>query len=487
MAEDATGAQERLISTYYDTQTLALYKRGLTLRVREQGDRLTQTVKASGSTAAADMLSRGEWEDALTENRPDPDAPQSGRHLPVEARADLRPLFVTEVTRTVADIEPCAGTRIEAAIDEGEVRHIEDGAAEPISEVELELKSGEPAALYDIALRLLEVAAIRIERRSKSERGYRLVLGGGNAAPIHAEPVTLDRDMPVETVMQRIGRSCLMQLIGNEAAVLSGDAEGVHQMRVATRRLRSAISAAKNMLAIEDRRWIAGELAWLAGALGLARNLDVFARELLPATRTGLPDQPGWEELAATLDGLRGEAYDHVKETVLAKRYTTAMLRLLRWFEGCGWREKQTPEQSAFAASPIGEVAARVVERRWRKMRRRSKRFSKRTSPERHKLRIAVKKLRYTTELFGSLFDDSHLQSFVRKLKRLQNGLGYANDVRVAHEFVVDLFARTKPRSAAGSAWVSLLQWHDLTLAARERNLRKHVRRLTRAAPFWCD
>jgi inorganic triphosphatase YgiF len=486
MTPGSVSAQERLISIYYDTPDLALHRKALTLRVREQAGRFTQTVKAA-EVAGTGLLSRGEWEDTLAENRPDPQAPQSGPRLPQEANLDLLPLFATEVTRTVVEIEPKANARIEAAIDEGEVRLTGGQGVELISEIELELKSGDAAVLYDVASRLLEVAEVRIETRSKSERGYRLASGSETTIPVHAEPLTLDGDMPVEVALQKIGRSCLAQLVGNEAAVLSGHSEGVHQMRVAARRIRSAASSLKEMLPVRDRHWIAEELRWLAGILGPARNLDVFANELLPAARTSLPDEPGWEDVAAVLEKLRRAAYAQVREAILAERYTATMLRLLRWFEGRGWRENQAPEESALGGSPIGEVAARVLDRRLRKVRQRSKRFDSRTPPQRHKLRIAVKKLRYTTELFGSLFETDLLHSFVSKLKRLQTDLGYSNDVRVAHEFVVDLFAQIEPRSHGGHAWVTLLGCHNHALVRSEHKLCKHVRRLADAAPFWRD
>jgi CHAD domain-containing protein len=106
---------------------------------------------------------------------------------------------------------------------------------------------------------------------------------------------------------------------------------------------------------------------------------------------------------------------------------------------------------------------------------------------ERHKLRIAVKKLRYTVELFGGLFGNDGLERFVGRLKRLQSDLGYANDVRVAHEFVTELFAQIEPRSAVAHAWVAVLEAHDQMLAGREQKLRRHRRRLNDAAPFWRD
>src|SRR5947209_3540460 len=252
MAMARVSTQERLISTDYDTPDSALKQRGLTLRVRDQGGHFLQTVK-KGDLAARDLLSRGEWEDRVAEGRPDPDAAQSGPRLPQGAARNLRPFFVTAVTRTIFAIEPLPGTEIEAAIDEGEIRAADKDRAEPISEVELELKDGNAAALYDLAAQLLEVAPLRIETRSKSERGYRLVEGGDAAPPaVHAEPLVLDPEMTVEAALQKIGRSCLAQLLRNEPAVLSARPEGVHQMRVAVRRLRSAVSSLKRFAPQRD-------------------------------------------------------------------------------------------------------------------------------------------------------------------------------------------------------------------------------------------
>jgi triphosphatase len=495
MAMARVSTQERLISTYYDTPDLALKQRGLTLRVRDQGGHFLQTVK-EGDLASGDLLSRGEWEDAIAERRPDPDASHSSPRLPAGAAVDLRPFFVTEVTRTIFAIEPLPGTAIEAAVDEGEIRAVDKDRAEPISEVELELKGelkgdlkgDDAAALYNLAAQLLEVAPLRIETRSKSERGYRLA-GCGDAAPpaVHAEPVILDPDMTVEATLQKIGRSCLAQLLRNEPAVLSAEPEGVHQMRVAVRRLRSAISSLKKILPQEDVQWVSEELRWLGGMLGPARNLDVFAAELLPAARTGLPDEPGWDALAATLDRLRAAAYDQIREAILTRRYTATMLRLLRWFEVSGWRGHSVSDEPDAMTSPIGAIAPGVLDRRRRKVRQCGKGFGSLAPRERHKLRIAVKKLRYTVELFGGLFDNDGLERFVGRLKGLQSDLGYANDVRVAHEFVTELFARIEPRSPAAHAWVAVLEVHDQMLAGRERKFRRHRRRLNDAAPFWRD
>jgi inorganic triphosphatase YgiF len=473
----------RLISTYYDTPDLALRRRGLSLRVRAQDGRFIQTVK-TGDPGGSDLLTRGEWEDELAEGSPDLHAAQTREHLPDGIAGDLRPLFATDVTRTTFTIEPAPATHIEAAIDRGEIRAAGGDGSEPISEIELELKSGDAAALYDVALRLLDVASLRIEPRSKSERGYRLG-DRAEAAPsvVRTESVALDPTMTVEATLQEIGRACLAHLLHNEAAALAMDPEGVHQMRVAVRRIRSAISAFRKFLPAEDRRRASGELTWLANILGRARNLDVFATDLLQPARAGMVRGGDIEDLATALDRKRASAYARVERTIYSERHAAGMLRLSHWFEARGWRDGPG-ERSAVLTSPIGEVAERLLDRRWRAVRKRSKGFRRLTAAQRHKLRIAAKKLRYTMEILGNLFDQNDLNDFTKQLKRLQDDLGYANDVRVARDIVPELGAGTR-RSSIARAGSRLLEWHEQALAKAERKLGKRMDRLRRASPFW--
>ena len=483
MAPATASSHSRLVSTYYDTPDLTLKRRGLSLRVREQGGRFIQTVKA-GDPSSLDVLKHGEWEDELPEGCPDPHATQSGEHLPDGIAGDLQPFFATDVTRTTFEIEPTPETRIEAAIDQGEIRVAGDGGTEPISEIELELKSGDAAALYDVALQLLDVAPIRIEPRSKSERGYQLGDEAETAPPVvHGEPIALDPAMTVEAALQEIGRACLAHLLHNEAAALAMNPEGIHQMRVAVRRIRSALSAFKGLLPAEDRRRISAELAWLVDILGRARNLDVFSNELLLPARAELSHKTGIDDLAAALGKERSAAYQRVERAILSKRHAAGMLRLSHWFEARGWRERRG-ERSPLLTAPIGDLAPHLLDRRWREFRRRSHRFDRLTARQRHKLRIAGKKLRYTMELLESLFDQDDLQHFMKRLKRLQDDLGYANDVRVAHDILRELCAGAR-RSPVAHAGARLLGWHERALAKDKRKLSRRLNRLKRTAPFW--
>jgi len=477
----------KLVSTYYDTPTLALHRERLSFRVRKQGREFVQTVKAENPTLA-DVLERKEWEDQIPSKRPVLDAPKTGKWLPDTDRDDeLRPVFTTTVTRTVIAISPGPSAQIEAAIDEGEIRASNGDAVEPISEIELELKNGDPLVLFDVALQLLETAPIRIEVRSKAERGYRL-LGTDGLRPqaVRVGPVALDPAMSVEAALKRIGRRCLTHLLSNEQAALAGEPEGIHQMRVTIRRLRSALLALKRPLQKKHYHWASEELRWLAHTLAPVRNLHIFAACLVRPVTHALPAGLDFERLIDATERRRRAALDHAKQTIMSERYTESMLRLLRWFVARGWRDQQISEHAVVLLAPIVDVAPDLIERHHRKARMRSKKFEELTATQRHRLRIALKNLHYIVEFLGSLFDKDRIRTFVKCLKSLQDDLGYANDVRVAHDLVDQISEATNQDvRAINRAGGIVLGWHERVLADRNPRIRKHVRRFRRLDPFW--
>jgi len=472
-------SRARLVSTYYDTPDHALARRGSSLRVRRHGRHYVQTVKAAGEVGE---LARGEWEDAVAGERPDPQAAQTGPFFSPEIAEQLRPLFRTEVTRTTIPLAPEPATRIEAAIDRGRISNGENTPPTRISEVELELKSGAPSALYDVALKLLHVAPLRLQPRSKAERGYRLSNHDhGPAKAVHAAALDLRPGSSAEVALQRIGRACLDHMLRNEDAALAGDAEGIHQMRVAVRRLRAILSAFAPLLPREQRRWASAELRWFADFLGDTRNLDVFASGLLRPVRAALPQSSELDSLGLAIARRRRVAHKGVVKTISSTRYTETMLALLRWFDGREWRVAGAGDA---LDRPIEEIAPLLLERCRQKAEKRSRDFSSQSVRQRHRLRIALKKLRYTTELLGGLYDASKTRHFVQRLKRLQDDLGDINDVRVGRGIVTAL-ARPGSRSRIARAGCRVLAWHRRRLGRKEHRLRQHVSELRNAERFW--
>jgi inorganic triphosphatase YgiF len=477
-------APTTLVSVYYDTPKRGLAQRELMLRVRKHGRRYIQTVKGR-APGAPDPLARGEWEDAIEGDQPDLAAPHGGPALQRAAKdGELKPLFKTVVRRTTIPLEPGSSTRIEAALDEGEVRALGRDAVEPISEIELELKSGSPAVLYDVALRLLEAMPLSIETRSKAERGYQLVDGARRAAALHAQAFAIAPEMTLDDVLHGIGVACLVPVLRNAPAALAGEPDAIHQMRVSARRLRSLLSAVKPMLSAEHHRWANDELKWLLDSLGMARNWHVFAANLLQPVQTALPVPQDLGPLRRGVEAAQGAATGRATQAIRSQRYTDSLLKLLRWFEARGWRDQPVSKQSSRLMAPIGKIAPALLQRRYRQAMKRSKRFAALDPAQRHKLRIALKKLRYLSEFLGALFRRRDLKSFLRALKPLQEALGSANDVRTAHELLAQREAMGDSAEIERSAGL-VLGWHDRDLAEREPKLRKQVRRFRKADPFW--
>src|SRR5262249_1187474 len=124
----------------------------------------------------------------------------------------LRPVFVTDFRRTTRHLQPVPGTEIEVCVDRGT---ISAGAAElPLSELELELKSGTPDQLRQFALGLLERVPLRLEAASKAQRGYALA-AGLTAGPVKATLPRLPPDMPVSEAFRTVVFACVAHLQAN--------------------------------------------------------------------------------------------------------------------------------------------------------------------------------------------------------------------------------------------------------------------------------
>jgi inorganic triphosphatase YgiF len=472
-------------STYYDTAAGRLDQIGLALQVQKQNDRYKQIVTTAELTGKS-PLTRCGWEDFIDSERPDLRAPNSSARLPKAlGEAELRARFATVVQRTVCTIEPDASTEIVGAVDKGEIRTVEGEHTERIYEIGLQLKRGASAALYGTGLRLLEIAPVRIEVRSKPERGCRL-LESTTAKPQvqHSLPFDLKPDMTVEESLRKIGLAGLRLFLRNELAALAGVSEGVHQMRVAARRLRSAVATMKPMLPQEQYEWVSQELRWLANILADARNWDVLSSTLLAPVRNALPNRRDLIELWSICERERQSAYQSADAAIRSRQYTAALLKLSLWFASCSWRNQPISQQSALLMAPISTVAPSLIGRRYKKVKKAADQFDELTPQQRHEFRIAVKKLRYTIEFLEDLFDSEEVAGFLQRLKPLQDDTGYANDVRVARELLADLQASKDAVAIAHTAGV-VLGWHERGLSDLDRKLRKHIHRLRQLRPFW--
>jgi triphosphatase len=240
------------------------------------------------------------------------------------------------------------------------------------------------------------------------------------------------------------------------------------------------------MLPMEQYRWASEELKWFAHRLGPARNWDIFVTSLLHSVDEALPYCRELRQLTSAAEQCRRTAFDEAKQAILSKRYTESTLRLLQWFTARAWRDQPISAKAALLLAPIVSVAPDLIESCHRKAMRRCKRFETLSAAERHKLRIALKKLRYIIEFLGSLFAKHEVEAFVHRLKQLQDDLRHANNVRVAHELLSGIPEMSgRDLRAINRAEGIVLGWHERDLVDRMPELRKNVRRFKRLQPFW--
>ena len=477
VGEPATALLE---SAYFDTADRLLSARRAVLRVRLTPDGYVQTLKAG------DGLIRQEWEWPVV--GPDLDLGVIADSAPREvldgiAAEALTPIFRTRFERTTHLLDNGA---IELAVDRGDVLG-PDGAGEPLSEIELELKSGEPASLYRVALELAEEIPLRVEPRSKAARGFALA-DREPPRSFKARKLAFAADVTVDSALAAIFGNCFHQFGLNEPCLLAGDdPEGVHQARVALRRLRSALSLFKDILPAADRDWLSAETKAVANVLGPARDWDVFLTELLAPVKAAFAAHPDlYSDLAALETAAqvkRHRAYEAVRDLFASPGHTRFQLRFGEWLESRGWRAQPVTRTSALLFRPLRETADALLARRHRKARKLGGDFAELGYADRHQVRIALKKLRYAAEFFRSLYDEKPVARYLQRLTTFQDALGHLNDVATASRLESTL--DRLPDDAAARAVGVVIGWHGRGLAAIEPTLITDWSDFRTAKVFW--
>lgn len=450
--------EQNLSDTYFDTPDLRLRHSDVGLRVRRIDGGWIQNMKAGGG-AIGGFHHRSEWESPVP--GPNPEVPllrdlvddkkiRRGLLGGATLRKNLAPVFTTKVKRTSWLLEFPDGDRIECALDHGRIDA--GGTHVAISELELELKSGNAAHLFDLALALQNDIPLHIGNQSKADRGYAM-LEEGSAAAIKATPLVLSKSMNVEQAFQAIASSCLTHMQANEEGVATRhDVESVHQMRVGMRRLRSALSMFKGLLHLPDD--MQKELDWLAGELADARDWDVLAGSTLPSVEMDVPDPTPMNGVQLAAQNTAEAHHITAASAIGSPRYTKLMLNIARWVRTMGWHDdKEAAMARKSLQEPVLKFAHKILKRDQRRLRTRARNLRKATPEARHRVRIAAKKTRYASEFFESLFAPKTVRPYVKGLTALQDELGFLNDAAVADRLLTDMSA-AQPELQAGTSFV---------------------------------
>lgn len=437
--------RQQLHNIYYDTPDQVLQQARVVLRLRRAGSdakpQWLQTFK-TGDRSDSALSQRGEWE-----------VPVPGESLSLSALKDtpwssidpdgtvfraLTPCFATTFERTSWLVRRRDGSVIEVAFDLGEI--VAGDKRAPICELELELKAGPPAALFDIARQLARTMAVLPASLSKAERGYALAQGRLNL-PLRAQPQALQPGLPWPETAQRVLRETFSQFTTNlNALCRSDDPEVVHQARVGWRRFKSARWLFKPILPADAvPSWQA--LQTLFAGLGQLRNLDVARTETLPPFADAYIDgdtrcEPVWQAMMQTLVKAADLERQAVRCALQEPAVGAALLATTQWLEGL------SDLSGAGAAVLEPEVSLRQWSRqRILRLHRQLQRGLKDLdNPEgQHRVRILAKRMRYAIEALHTVLPQRRAKRCYRQAIRLQMDIGATRDLMQAAMLVSQL------------------------------------------------
>lgn len=305
------------------------------------------------------------------------------------------------------------------------------------------------------------------------------------------------RHASLDDVVAAVVGDCLRMIEGNiECAMRGADAEGVHQLRVGARRLRSALSLFRSVLAGEDTARLREELRWLGSALGPARDLDVFLEAALLPVLAGRPDDAALDRMRVRFEGEQALAYARMRDALSSVRCDRLTLDLAVWCAERGWHGPLPSSADERLFAPAAPFARALLERRHRKVCKLRRHLDPTSVAQLHALRIELKKLRYACDFCGDLFSGRRgrgAKRYQRVLRDLQDSLGRVHDAATAESLLAHLGrvhdsaseAEPAERVAEAAARGRIAGWASHEAALELAAAQDHLRTLCKTHRFW--
>lgn len=287
----------------------------------------------------------------------------------------------------------------------------------------------------------------------------------------------LHDDIAMGDAFRLIARLGIGQIAANRPVILepAGDTvEGVHQMRVGVRRLRSAINLFRPLLKPTLAAKVTAELKELAAQLGPVRDADVFQEIILDPALAQLPGHAGLERLKGDLQEKREALLVKALQAIGGQRFSCQMLRLLDWSE----------TGVVDGGGDLKSFAAQALDKRHRKLMKAGRDFLNLDPAQRHQLRIRGKKMRYAAEFLHTLFPEGKARRYLECLTNLVDVLGHLNDIAVARRVLED--QRSQDADCALHHGIGFTEgWHQGRAALLEEQAVKGWTDFKRQDKFW--
>jgi len=450
------GNRQSLTTTYLDTFDWRLWRAGFVLAEEQNGghrlvllerDREPHVVTVGERPRLADDLPAGHLGHTI------------GPILGIRA---LVPLGIARVSRRDGRLENTDGEML-APIRIEEVESLDrEGRASAPPFVTLEIRGCSSEALPGFIDGL--AAATRHDIETAAAAHGRVPGDYGTSLRFSLEP-----GQSAEEALRTIFLELLTTLEANvEGTIDDVDSEFLHDLRVACRRTRSALTQLKGVLATEAVASFSAGFKWFGGVTGPLRDLDVFLLAI-PAYRAVLPEHlvPDLGPLEELIVFERASAHKNLVRALRSRRFVELV---------AGWREvleTANPEPTPAGGEPVSDLAARRISKAVRRILKRGAGLGlDPPATALHRLRIDAKKLRYLLEFFGSLYPAPRVNERIKELKQLQDILGGLNDMQVQRERLTDFASRLHADPRIDTSCILTLGRIAGTLETRQEEFR---------------
>lgn len=519
----------RLQARYFDTPGSALARAGMALRLRQEGERWVQTVKAAGHGLLHRLEHNAPLDDADTaddgtlqpdlQRHADTEVGERLARVLAEAGEPLVQTYATDIWRLTRELRQ-DGATVELALDQGRILAADPGGGAPrevaVCELELELLDGPLPGLVTLARAWAQRHGLWLGTVSKAERGERLMRGIDHVPAVNARPPRFDGAGSPDgaEVQRRVLAACLAQVLPNASEIAEGseDEDQIHQLRVGLRRLRTALRELAPLAPGFDAAWQAPLTATFR-ALGAERDrTQVMAQSREWLAGTGAPPVrlPPAPDAPTPAQAVRDPAFQGVLVALVGHAAGGPELgrpAIAQAGHGAEGQADGTPEadtarpagaggadkadeahddpsdERADPPAPLDADATQAhLRHRLRRLHRQSLRdagrFDTLDDEQRHATRKRLKRLRYLAEFVAPLLDEARTGRYLARLRPVQDVLGLFNDQATARR----LYEQAAEQDA--HAWFAV-GWIAAQQPRTAKKAGQALRRLEDAPKFW--
>jgi triphosphatase len=449
-------------SIYFDTPRYMLRKNNCSLRIRHAGGRIEQTLKtekpigggAWHRTEISTTLKVSSLDDRLVQES------LKQQSIVKSARWQFIPLVWTELSITKMQLRH-RSTSFELVYNSGYLTSARHGRRMgQISEIEARLISGPAEGMFDFLARLNEKASWIQYVTSEADRGFAAISSAHALKPVKHKPLAIPVDMDSYELLQVSMANALDHFFSNNPQILKARPEAIHQTRVAIRRMRAFLRAFKGQIDYMDRKALNGELRWLQTKLGDCRDWHVLRTDTLPKIKGLNPELRA--ELVELCLRMHRKQLAQALQTYGSRRAQRLILHLQSWLA----RQPKTGGPS------ISKQRRSTLKANMKRLGKLGALVPSRSVTEVHAMRIMVKKIRYTVEIFpGAEDEDTRLA--LQSLEKAQDALGDLNDACKA----LNLISVAVNENLSPELHIAVRKWVNKRILACIRKAQPHYKK----------